>query len=82
MTLLHALAEQAGLKAAIEAMYTGERINVSENRAVLHTALRNVQDQAVHFSSQNVMPGIHRVLDQMEQFCDQVYAASRVLHCI
>lgn len=77
LSLLNALAEQAGLKPEIEAMYTGERINSSENRAVLHTALRNTQDQAVHVSSQDVMPGIVKVLDQMEQFCDQIHTTSR-----
>lgn len=78
MSLLGALAEQAGLRRAIEAMYTGERINDSENRAVLHTALRNTQDQAVNFSSRNVMPGIYKVLDQMERFCEQIHNSSRV----
>lgn len=70
--LLLALAESAQLKTRIEAMFNGEKINVTENRAVLHTALRAPRDAQVMVDGENVIPGVHRVLDQMSDFCERV----------
>lgn len=72
MELLIALAREAGLNQAIKNMFSGEKINRSENRAVLHTALRNVSGQAVMFEGEDVMPGIKRVLEQMDTFCQKI----------
>ncbi len=68
MRLLLALARGAGLREAIERMFTGEKINITENRAVLHTALRNRSDQPVYVDGKDVMPEVRRVLDQMSRF--------------
>ena len=70
--LLVALAEQAGLPAAIERMFSGEKINFTEQRAVLHTALRNRSENPVHVDGKDVMPGVRRVLEQMRRFSDAV----------
>ncbi len=71
-TLLIGLAEECGLKAAIEAMYTGESINETENRAVLHTALRNPNTSGIKVNGEEILPDVHRVLQQMEQFSNAV----------
>lgn len=72
MQLLVALAEDAGLKDRIEAMFTGEKINVTEDRAVLHTALRAPKDAEILFEGKNVVPDVHEVLDRMADFTDRV----------
>ncbi|MHC4399921.1 MAG: glucose-6-phosphate isomerase [Planctomycetota bacterium] len=72
MAKLVALAESAGLREAIERMFTGEKINVTENRAVLHVALRNRSDDPIEVDGHDVMPGVRRVLDRMAAFADQV----------
>ncbi len=64
--LLIELANECGLKAAIDAMYSGEKINQTEGRAVLHTALRNRTNTPVLFEGKDVMPDINRVLEQMK----------------
>ena len=69
---LDELAEAADLRKWTEAMFTGEPINRTENRAVLHTALRNPPDQPVVVNGKDVMPEIRAVLDQMGAFADQV----------
>lgn len=66
------LAEETGLKMAIEAMFSGEKINGTENRAVLHTALRNRSNKPVLFERKDVMPDINTVLHQMKDFADQI----------
>lgn len=71
-TSLFDLAKEVDLKSAIEEMFLGEKINLTENRAVLHTALRNRSNTPVHFEGQNVMPDINVVLDQMKAFADQI----------
>ena len=63
--LLIDLAEKCGLRDEIEAMFTGEKINETENRAVLHTALRNRSGQPVYADGKDVMPDIERVLEKM-----------------
>ncbi len=70
--LLIALAEECGLKAAIEAMFSGEAINETENRAVLHTALRNPNTAGIQLNGQEILPDIHKVLIQMESFSEAV----------
>ncbi|MDR6733924.1 MULTISPECIES: glucose-6-phosphate isomerase [unclassified Sphingobacterium] len=70
--LLVQLAKECGLAEAIEAMFSGERINVTENRPVLHTALRNQSDQPVYVDGQDVMPDVKRVLAQMKAFTENI----------
>jgi len=69
---LVALAEATGLAEKIEAMFTGEKINRTEDRAVLHTALRAPRDAEVPVDEKNVIPGIHEVLDRMVAFSDSI----------
>lgn len=71
-TLLVQLANECGLADAIEAMFSGERINVTENRPVLHTALRNQSDQAVLVDGKDVMTDVKRVLAHMKDFTEQI----------
>ncbi len=70
--LLVALAERAGLRDRIEAMFTGRRINVTEDRAVLHVALRAPRDQRIMVDGRDVVPDVHRVLDRMGSFAERV----------
>ncbi|MFI9556456.1 glucose-6-phosphate isomerase [Nonomuraea endophytica] len=72
--LLLRLAERAGLGERIEAMFSGEHINVSEDRAVLHTALRLPADAALVVDGQDVVADVHAVLDKMSAFADRVRA--------
>ncbi|MDN3668034.1 glucose-6-phosphate isomerase [Echinicola jeungdonensis] len=66
------LAKETELKSAIEAMFSGEAINQTENRAVLHTALRNRSNTPVKVDGKDVMPDVNAVLEQMKKFADQV----------
>ncbi len=70
--LLMQLAEECQLKDAIEKMFSGAAINETENRAVLHTALRNRSNTPVYVDGKDVVPDVNRVLAQMEKFSDQV----------
>ena len=72
MGLLHKLAERADLKSGIEAMFTGEKINITENRAVLHTALRAPRGAVIEVDGENVVPAVHEVLDKMADFSNRV----------
>ena len=72
MSLLFDLAKQAGLKEKIEAMFSGDKINTTEERAVLHTALRNHSNTPVFVDGQDVMPRINRVLERMRSFTEAV----------
>ena len=73
MKALVKLAEAANLKAEIEKMFTGEKINRTENRAVLHTALRNCDPAArVLVDGKDVMPDVRAVLAKMSEFADKV----------
>lgn len=72
MQLLMSLAQQADLPAHIEAMFKGEKINHTEQRAALHTALRNRSNQPVHFEGRDVMPAVRAVLARMRGFSDAV----------
>lgn len=73
--LLTGLAEAAELRDWIEAMFTGEKINATEGRAVLHTALRAPRNATVVVDGENVVPHVHAVLEKMEKFADKVRAA-------
>jgi glucose-6-phosphate isomerase len=72
LKLLVALAEQAGLRTRIDAMFRGERINVTENRAVLHVALRAPKGQSIIVDGKNVVPEVHAVLDKMAEFANRI----------
>lgn len=72
MRLLLNLAEEAGLPTWIEAMFSGEKINNTEGRAVLHTALRNQSDTPVFVDGTDVMPEIRRVLSRIRRFSENV----------
>ncbi len=71
-SLLLELAKDAGLSAKINAMFAGEKINITENRAVLHTALRAPKDSSVLVDGINVVEEVHAVLDKMAVFADQI----------
>jgi glucose-6-phosphate isomerase len=72
LALLVQLAAESGLRQRIDAMFRGEHINVTEDRAVLHTALRAPRGTSVLVDGQDVVPGVHAVLDRMAAFADGV----------
>jgi len=72
LRLLLRLAEESGLRARIDAMFSGEKINVTENRAVLHVALRAPAGASIMVDGEDVVPGVHQVLDKMAAFSDRV----------
>jgi len=72
LVLLIGLADEVGLKDAIEKMFTGDRINETENRAVLHTALRNRENRPIYVGGKDVMPEVNGVLKKMAEFSDKV----------
>jgi glucose-6-phosphate isomerase len=72
LKLLLQLAEQSDLRGRIDAMFRGDKINVTENRAVLHTALRAPRNATIKVDGQNVVPDVHSVLDKMAGFADRV----------
>src|SRR5436309_6729050 len=70
--LLLKLAEECRLRERTEAMFRGEKINVTENRAVLHTALRAPRDLSTLVDGRNVVLDVHEVLDRMSAFANQL----------
>ncbi|MGO9813546.1 MAG: glucose-6-phosphate isomerase [Isosphaeraceae bacterium] len=72
LELLLQLAEESGLRARIDAMFRGERINVTENRPVLHVALRAPKGASIVVDGENVVPQVHAVLDKMTDFSNRV----------
>jgi glucose-6-phosphate isomerase len=72
LKLLIELAEQSGLKQHIEAMFTGQKINVTENRAVLHVALRAPKSESIVVDGEDVVPAVHDTLDKMSAFADKI----------
>ena len=72
MKLLLQLAEEAGLRERIDAMFRGDKINITENRAVLHVALRAPRDEKIFVDGKDVVPEVHDVLDKMAAFCDRI----------
>ena len=74
LDLLLALAKECGVTEAIDAMFSGNPINHTEKRAVLHTALRNFSGKSVLVNGKDVMPDIQRVLQQMKDFCSSIHS--------
>src|SRR6266700_3366143 len=72
LDLLLQLAEESGLRARIAATFGGEKINVTENRAVLHVALRAPRGTSILVDGDNVVPQVHAVLDKMSNFASRV----------
>jgi glucose-6-phosphate isomerase len=72
LKLLIALAEERGVAERRDAMFAGEKINVTENRAVLHVALRAPADERIEVDGENVVPMVHEVLDRMSDFADRI----------
>jgi glucose-6-phosphate isomerase len=72
VTLLVSLADQAGLRSRIDAMFRGEKINATENRAVLHVALRAPRGASILVDGQNVVSYVHEVLDRMAAFSNRI----------
>jgi glucose-6-phosphate isomerase len=72
LKLLVQLAEQSGLRARIDAMFRGDKINITEKRAVLHVALRAPKDSSILVDGKNVVPEVHAVLDKMADFSNRV----------
>jgi glucose-6-phosphate isomerase len=72
LKLLLQLAAESGLRARLDAMFSGEKINITENRAVLHVALRAPKDQSIFVDGKNVVPEVHAVLDRMSGFSKRV----------
>jgi glucose-6-phosphate isomerase len=70
--LLTQLAAESGLQPRIDAMFRGEKINITENRAALHVALRAPRGASIFVDGENVVPRVHAVLDKMTHFCNQV----------
>lgn len=76
MANLQALAAECGVKEAIEAMFSGDKINATEGRSVLHTALRNQSDRAIEVDGRDVMPDVKAALAKMKTFADKVTGAT------
>jgi glucose-6-phosphate isomerase len=72
LKLLLQLAQEAGLRGRIDAMFRGEKINITENRAVLHVALRAPRNASIVVDGENVVPQVHAVLDKMADFSNRV----------
>jgi glucose-6-phosphate isomerase len=80
LDLLLQLAEESGLRARIDAMFGGEKINVTENRAVLHVALRAPREASIVVDGENVVPQVHAVLDKMADFASRVRSGAWTGH--
>ena len=80
LELLVRLAEERGLRGRIDAMFRGEKINSTENRAVLHTALRAPRGQKIVVDGQDVVPAVHEVLDKMAAFADRIRSGQWLGH--
>lgn len=72
LKLLVTLANETDLRSAIDAMFNGDKINMTEGRAVLHTALRNRSDRPIEVDGKDVMPEVNAVLAKMKGFCEKV----------
>ena len=80
LKLLLQLAEECDLRGRIEAMFRGERINITENRAVLHVALRAPKNATITLDGKNVVPEVHAVLDRMTAFSNRVRSGEWLGH--
>lgn len=74
ISLLNELAQSCKLQAAIQSMFNGEQINATEQRAVLHTALRNFSGNPVYTQGADIMPGIKKVRKKMKDFCERIHS--------
>ena len=74
LTLLVKLAEDTGLQSKIDAMFRGDRINLTEDRSVLHVALRAPKGATIMVDGENVVPQVHAVLDKMANFTNRIYS--------
>ncbi len=72
LRLLIQLADGSGLRSRVDAMFGGEKINITEDRAVLHVALRAPNDACIMVDGENVIPQVHAMLDKMTEFCNRV----------
>ena len=72
LQLLQTLVEESGLRSRIDAMFSGEKINITEDRAVLHVALRAPKGESIFVDGVDVVPDVHAVLDKMSGFADRV----------
>jgi glucose-6-phosphate isomerase len=80
LKLLLKLAEESGLRERIDAMFSGEKINITENRAVLHVALRAPKGTSILVDGKDVVPAVHAVLDAMSAFAERVRSGAWVGH--
>lgn len=80
LKLLLQLAEECGLRDRIDAMFAGQKINITENRAVLHVALRAPKGASITVDGENVVPQVHAVLDKMAGFADRVRSGKWLGH--
>jgi glucose-6-phosphate isomerase len=80
LKLLLDLAEQSGLKQHTEAMFTGQKINTTENRAVLHIALRAPKSESIIVDGEDVVPAVHEVLDKMSAFAAKIRSGEWLGH--
>ncbi len=80
LPLLVRLAGACGLRDRIDAMFAGERINTTEHRAVLHVALRAPRTESILLDGEDVVPGVHAVLDRMAAFCERVRSGAWLGH--
>jgi len=72
LKLLLQLANESGLRARIDAMFRGDKINITENRAVLHVAVRAPEGESIFVDGENVVPQVHAVLDKMADFSNRL----------
>jgi glucose-6-phosphate isomerase len=72
LKLLLELAEESGVKTKLEAMFTGQKINITENRAVLHVALRAPKTESIEVDGEDVVPAVHEVLEKMAGFAEKI----------
>jgi glucose-6-phosphate isomerase len=89
LRLLLQLAEESGLRGHIDAMFSGEKINITEDRAVLHVALRAPKEASIVVDGENVVPQVHTVLDKMADFSNRVrsgewkgYSGKRIVNVV
>jgi glucose-6-phosphate isomerase len=80
ISLLLQLADESGLRAKIDAMFRGDKINITENRAVLHVALRAPKGASIIVDGENVVPEVHAVLDKMSTFSERVRSGAWTGH--
>ena len=73
LALLNDYADSLDISGSIQAMFNGEKINITENRAVLHTALRSEPQQTLHIDNENIIENVHKELDKIDQFVKTIH---------